>query len=204
MLKFYMAKAFDSVSWPFLIQILQHRGFGPRMISRLVTMFSTANTKVLINGTAGQRFWHAKGLRQGDPVSPTLFIIMMDVLGTPAVRLAEEHGIFSPFSQSGIKHVLSLFADDVVMLIKPSRVEAEVAIQILQHFGEASGLHCNLAKSSATPIRCEDIDLQQVMGSLQCPVKDFPVQYLGLPLTISRWRRTCQRGRHRCLSVAEG
>jgi hypothetical protein len=54
MLKLDVAKAFDSVSWPFLIQTLRHRGFGPKWIARLITLLSTANTRVLINGGAGQ------------------------------------------------------------------------------------------------------------------------------------------------------
>jgi hypothetical protein len=101
----------------------------------------------------GDRFWHAKGLQQGKPIPPTLFLLIMDVF-TASIRLAEEHGIFMPFERSGIKHHLSLFADDVVMPIKPSTAEVEVAIQLLQHFGKASSLHCNLMKSSASPIRC--------------------------------------------------
>jgi hypothetical protein len=56
MLKLDMAKAFYSVSWPFLAQILRHRGFGPKWIARLATLLSTANTRVLINGSAGARF----------------------------------------------------------------------------------------------------------------------------------------------------
>jgi hypothetical protein len=54
MLKLDVAKAFDSVSWSFLIQTLRHRGFGPKWIARLITLLSTANTRVLINGGAGQ------------------------------------------------------------------------------------------------------------------------------------------------------
>ncbi|KAM0908162.1 hypothetical protein ACQ4PT_015617 [Festuca glaucescens] len=185
MLKLDMAKAFDSVSWLFLIQILRHRGFGPKWIARLIALFSIANTRVLVKGSAGEKFWHAKGLRQGDPISPTLFLLMMDVL-TAVIRLVEEHGLFAPFERSGIRHRLSLFADDVVMLIRPNNAEAAAAIQLLQHFGQASGMHCNLMKSSASPIRCDGIDIQPIMSILAYPVQQFPVKYLGLPLSLVR------------------
>jgi hypothetical protein len=52
LLKLDMAKAFDSVSWPFLIQILRHRGFNPRWIARIIALISTTNTRVLVNGGA--------------------------------------------------------------------------------------------------------------------------------------------------------
>jgi hypothetical protein len=68
----------------------------------------------------------------------------------------------------------------------PEKVEAEAVVQILQTFGAASGLHCSLAKSSASPISCEEIDLQPILAVLQCPVRHFPVQYLGLPLSLVR------------------
>jgi hypothetical protein len=180
-----MPKAFDSVSWSFLVRILRRRGFGPKWIVRLATLLSTANTRVLINGSDGERFWHAEGLRQGDPISPTLFILMMDVFNA-VIKFAEQNGIFSPFARSGIRHRMSLFADDVVLMIKHVLAEAESAQEILHYFGEASGLRCNLAKSSASPIRCEDVDLQSLLNVLQCPIKKFPVQYLGLTLSLGR------------------
>ena len=85
-----------------------------------------------------------------------------------------------------MRHRLSLFADDVAIFIKPSVEEAQAAIDILRLFGSASGLHCNLGKSSISPIRCEEVDLQPVLDVLECPIRNFPIQYLGLPLSVGR------------------
>ena len=189
MLKLDIAKAFDSVAWPFLLEVLRQRGFGPRWLARLTTMLSTASTKVLVNGLAGVQFWHARGLRQGDPGSPMFFLLVIDVLNA-IFRLAEELGIFESLADCGVRHRLSLFADDVVLFIKPSVHEASAAIQLLNLFGGASGLRCNLNKSSASPIRCDCIDLQPVLAVLGCPVQNFPIQYLGLPLTIGKLTKT--------------
>jgi hypothetical protein len=63
--------------------------------------------------------------------------------------------------------------------------EATAAVELLKVFPEASGLHCNLSKSSASPIRCSEIDLQPVMEVLACELKSFPIQYLGLPLSTT-------------------
>lgn len=62
LLKADIAKAFDSVAWLFLIEILQHIGFPGRWISWITILLSTASTKVLVNGTSGRRIAHARGL----------------------------------------------------------------------------------------------------------------------------------------------
>nr|XP_020191500.1 uncharacterized protein LOC109777266 [Aegilops tauschii subsp. strangulata] len=80
LLKLDIARAFDSVSWPFLLEVLQHLGFGPRWRNWISILLSTASTKVLINGLPGPPIRHYKGLRQGDPVSPMLFVIVINVL----------------------------------------------------------------------------------------------------------------------------
>jgi hypothetical protein len=189
MLKLDMAKAFDSVSWPFLIQVLQHRGFGPGWIARIVALISTANTRVLVNSGAGDKFWHTRGLRQGDLLSLALFILMMDVLKM-VIQLGGSHVMLSNFGNSGVRHRLSLSADDVVMFIKPVRQEAEASLQLVGAFGMASGLRCNITKSSVTPIRCIEKNLQQITTTQDCPVKHFPVEYLGLPLSPFRLSKT--------------
>ena len=111
------------------------------------------------------------------------FILVIDVLNV-VFRLAEEWGLFTPMTDCEVRHRLSLLADDVVLFNKPTMAEAATAIQILELFGGASGLRCNLMKSSASPIRCDGIDLQPILQVLGCPLKTFQIQYLGLPLSV--------------------
>jgi hypothetical protein len=113
------------------------------------------------------------------------FVVVFNVLNA-MFRVAEEAGFFSSLAAHGIKHRLSFFADDVVLLIRPSIREASSAMELLKLFGEASGLRCNLAKSSISPIRCEEVDLQPILDVLGCPVQNFPIKYLGPPLSVSR------------------
>jgi hypothetical protein len=84
-------------SLPFLLEVLRRRGFGPRFCNWVLVCLSTANTKVLINGFPGEQIFHARGLRQGDPISPQLFILVMDVLTAIFCRAEEAH-IFEPLN----------------------------------------------------------------------------------------------------------
>jgi hypothetical protein len=92
MLKLDIAKTFDLVSWVFLFEVLRHRGFGPRWLAWIALLLSISSTRVLLNGLAGDQFWHARGLRQGDPASPMLFVLIFNILNA-VFKVAKVLGI---------------------------------------------------------------------------------------------------------------
>jgi hypothetical protein len=139
---------------------------------------------VLLNGVPGGVIHHQRGLRQGDPLSPMLFILAMDVLGFLISR-AESEGLLKLLATRTLQHQVS-YANDVVLFLHPVQEDISLILDILQLFGEASGLHNNVQKSSVFPIRCDDNEKVIVQQLLPCNLSDFPCQYLGLPLYLKK------------------
>jgi hypothetical protein len=80
LLKLDISKAFNTLSWPFLIEVLQAHGFSDTWRRWIETLLSTASSRILLNGHQGPPIRHFRGVRQRDSLSPMLFIITMDIL----------------------------------------------------------------------------------------------------------------------------
>lgn len=186
--KLDISKAFDSVSWSFLLEVLQHLGFGQIWRDMTSGLLYSSSTQVLLNGIPGERIAHRRGLRQGDPLSPMLFILVMDVLGHMITKAAQD-GMLQPLSRRAVQHRISLYADDVVLFLRPETNDIAITMDILRLFGEASGLKTNLQKSNVLPIRCSDHEIEVVQQQLPCELSNFPCKYLGLPLSLKRLTR---------------
>ena len=137
-MKVDIAKAFDTVSWSFLFLLLEHMGFSRRWINWISLLLSTASTRIILNGMPGRRICHARGLRQGDPLSPLLFVMAMEALNA-MFRAADNLGLLEVLDGK-IKERAFFYADDVVLFLAPKQQDLVLARVILEIFGQASGL----------------------------------------------------------------
>jgi hypothetical protein len=160
---------------------MQVVGFGQRWREWMSILFSTATSTTLLNGQRGPTFSHGRGVHQGDPLSPMLFILTMDPLQR-LLDLTTEHGILSLLPPSVARWRISMYTDDTTIFTNPSKDDLEALKEILQIFGTSSGLHINLQKSFIHPIRCDEVDLEQVLSSFSRVRSTFPCRYLGLQL----------------------
>jgi len=168
-----IAKAFDSVRWDYLHEVLTAMGFGRRWCSWISILLSSCSTAVFLNRSRGRWFKHFTGLRQGDPLSPMLFILAMEPLQL-LIQKAVADGDLQTITPRAARFRLSLYADDAAIFLKPETEEVNKVHQILSTFGALSGLLVNTSKSAAYPICCDSVDLNQVMDQFRCPIKSFP------------------------------
>jgi exonuclease III len=138
-------KAFDSLDWSFMFKVLRAFGFGEDICRWISTFYNNIKSAVIINGTISPWFSVNRGCRQGDPISPYLFIICVEVLGIMTRENAEIKGIV--INQE--EHKLSQYADDTEFLLDGNRRSFEACVETINRFSLRSGLFMNNRKTSA-------------------------------------------------------
>ncbi|XP_026442294.1 uncharacterized protein LOC113341751 [Papaver somniferum] len=147
-LKINMSKAFDRVEWNVLIAVLTRMVFFTKWCNLIMQCVSTINLAIMLNGVPCEFFKPSRGLRKGDPLSPYLFILCMEVLSRTlmdAENKGEIHEIKITKKAPALSHLL--FADDCIIFCKADRKEAENILNIFEKFSYGSGQMMNLTKS---------------------------------------------------------
>lgn len=186
--KLDIRKAFDSVRWDYILDLLQKRGFSSRFRNWIAALFATSSSRILLNGVAGTPIKHGRGLRQGDPLSPLLFVLAIDPL-SQVLDLATSLGLLHKIRRRGAVPRTSLYADDAALFVAPYKEDIQNLLAILHNFGEVTGLCTNFQKSAVVPIRCGQVNIDEVLDGLPLERASFPLKYLGLPLSIGRLRK---------------
>ena len=137
-------KAFDSVNWKFLTNTLQSFGFGPVFIKWVKTFYSGITSCVMNNGFSSGYFEVKKGVRQGDPLSAFLFILVIEVL---AINIRNNKNI-KGIKVGNIEIKLSIFADDLTAFLK-NKTSYDNLMNTLEQFEKCSGLKVNKDKTEA-------------------------------------------------------
>nr|GEX48664.1 RNA-directed DNA polymerase, eukaryota, reverse transcriptase zinc-binding domain protein [Tanacetum cinerariifolium] len=140
-------KAYDSVRWDYLDDILKKFGFGEKWCTWIRNCLISSKGSILVNGSPTMEFQFHKGLKQGDPLSPFLFILVMESLHISVNRVVEA-GLFRGVQVGNTIHISHLFfADDAIFLGHWSDSNIDTIIRILDCFYHASGLKINMSKS---------------------------------------------------------
>jgi hypothetical protein len=147
-LKLDLKKAYDCINWDFLRLTLLQTGFSLTTTNWIMSCVISASFAVLINGETSPFFQSGRGLRQGCPLSPLLFILVMEGLSL-LLKKGQVEGKLSGVKVSRIVKILHLFfVDDVLIMTKASIQEWKEINDLLKIFCSASGMKVNLTKST--------------------------------------------------------
>ncbi len=141
-----ISKSYDKLSSPYIN--LKAYGFDYNWIKLLMALVTSTSYSILLNGSPSRTFRPSRGLRQGNPLSPFLFILMMEGLGR-MINSAKEEGRIKgiKLTQNGDTMTHQQFVDDTMLQGTPIFKEAKSFKKILDDFGMATGMEVSLTKS---------------------------------------------------------
>nr|GEV32463.1 hypothetical protein [Tanacetum cinerariifolium] len=180
-------KAYDIVDWKFLHDVLIGFGFHPRFIGWIMECVTSTLFFLSINGSLHGYFKGKQGLRQGDPMSPYLFTLVMKVLTLMLHRNARVTVSFTYHRYCSKLNLINLcFADDLFLFAHGDVDSARVIMDTLEEFKEASRLTPSLPKNTAYFCNVLNYTKLDILNILPFEEGKLPVKYLGVPLVPSR------------------
>ncbi|KAJ9542248.1 hypothetical protein OSB04_028754 [Centaurea solstitialis] len=185
--KIDIQKAYDSVDWWFLCTLLDRMGFHPIMRHWIMELVSTTSYSLIINGEPTGFFKGGRGLRQGCPLSPYLFTLVMEAFSSLFRRqIGQDHrfSFHKGCAELAISHLC--FADDLMVFSKGDLESVTVLKEVLDSFATLSGLKPNIAKSSVYFSNVDPNTVQGILNILPFQTGNLPFRYLGVPLSSKR------------------
>ncbi|XP_012441961.1 uncharacterized protein LOC105766967 [Gossypium raimondii] len=186
-----MSKAYDRVEWVFLKEVKMRMGFAKEWVALVMRCISTVSYVVTTNGRSGRVFKPTRGLRQGDPLSPFIFLICSEGLSS-LIRNATREGLIKGVRASRRGPMIShlLFADDCILFGEATERSVRNLKAILQEYEACSGQYVYFYKSmiffSSNLVEGDKRSISAKMG-IRCSTN--MEKYLGLPNIVGRKKK---------------
>ncbi|XP_057744587.1 uncharacterized protein LOC130962384 [Arachis stenosperma] len=190
-IKIDLEKAYDRLKWSFISDTLMDIGLPQMFIKLILNCISTAKMRVLWNGEELEEFSPLRGIRQGDPISPYIFVLCIERL-SQLIGAAMDHKFWKPIrlKKDGppISHLC--FADDLILFAEASLDQANVINKCLETFCESSGQKVSKEKTRIFFSKNVGHNVRtEISNTLQFARTDDLGKYLGVPIFHSKVSR---------------
>ncbi|XP_021986079.1 uncharacterized protein LOC110882343 [Helianthus annuus] len=173
-------KAYDNLNWDFLLDMLNQMGFPSIWCKWVKGVLVSARSSVLVNGSPTFEFQCQKGLRQGDPLNPFLFLVVIEALSclvSKACSVGRFKGVKLPNEGPVVSNLF--YADDALIMGEWEKENILTVARILRVFYACSGLKININKSNIFGVGVEDDVIEYMASVVGCKRGAFPFKYLG-------------------------
>ena len=190
-IKLDMSKAYDRVKWVYLEAMMRKMGFHERWISLIMMCVTTVSYSMLINGKPKGKITPSRGLRQGDPISPYLFLLCAEGLSA-MIKKKERGGNLKGVAvcrrAPSIAHML--FAYDNIVFCRAIREECDRVLKVLKDYEGDLGQKLNKEKTSLLFSKNTSREIKEyVKEKFGAKVVQHHEKYLGLPPLVGRGKR---------------
>lgn len=183
-------KAYDTISWHFLTDVMLGFGFPDKFVDLIRKCISTASFSININGGLVGFFKSNCGIRQGDPMAPYLFALGMEYLSRLLdFKVLHNQFQFHPRCKKA-NHTHLAFADDIIIFTRGHTSSVTLVKNVLSEFELVSGLQINPTKSNLFICGVSQQDKESLLSILGFRERTLPFRYLGLPIHCKNFRVT--------------
>jgi hypothetical protein len=166
---------------------MKHKGFNDSWVSWIKSILDSGNSSVLLNGIYRKPFHCKRGVRQGDPLSPLLFVLAADLLQSTINRAWHDGVLDHPLSNDFEDFFpIVQYADDTLLILPDEAKKLFILKGLLRSFSNSTGLNVNSNKSCLLPINVSETKLSHLAATFGCKAGNIPFTYLGLRLGTTR------------------
>ncbi|KAL2921104.1 LINE-1 retrotransposable element ORF2 protein [Bienertia sinuspersici] len=186
LLKVDIRKAYDSVQWDFLKEMMKALNFPDKFIHLIMNCVTTPSYSLVTNGKMHGFFQGKQGLRQGDPISPLLFVICMEYLSRLLKYVGMQKGYKFHYRCKSLSLNHLVFADDLIIFCRGEKDSVMANMRALATFAKTSGLIANAGKSALYACNMDKKEKEEIIQATGFVEEALPFRYLGVKISAKK------------------